>query len=247
MSRRSSAELETGAVLREQLDYYRERAAEYDQWWLRQGRYDRGPEQRAQWFAEASEVRAALVAFRPGGRVLELACGTGIWTEQLLPYADELTAIDGSREMLAINAGRLRSPRVRYIEADLFRWRPAAEGRFDTIFFGFWLSHVPPERFVEFWNLVDSCLAPRGRIFFVDSRYQETSTAVNHVLPDRSATVLQRRLNDGREYRVYKIFYDRDELTRHLGNLGWSFEITETRNYFLYGAGCRMSHETGNG
>lgn len=247
MSGLSSPGFDTGAVLQEQLDYYRERAAEYDQWWLRQGRYDRGPAQKAQWFAEASEVRAALVAFRPRGRVLELACGTGIWTEQLLPFADELTAIDGSREMLAINAGRLRSPRVRYIEADLFRWRPAAEGRFDTIFFGFWLSHVPPERFVEFWNLVDSCLAPRGRIFFVDSRYQETSTAVNHVLPDRSATVLQRRLNDGREYRVYKIFYDRDELTLRLGALKWSFEITETRNYFLYGAGCRMSHETGNG
>jgi SAM-dependent methyltransferase len=234
-------------VLREQLDYYRERAAEYDQWWLRQGRYDRGPAQKAQWFAEVSEVQAALVAFRPEGRILELACGTGIWTEQLLPFADELTAIDGSREMLAINAGRLGSALVRYIEADLFRWRPAAEDRFDTIFFGFWLSHVPPERFAEFWNLVDSCLAPHGRVFFLDSRYQETSTAVDHVLPEPSGTVLQRRLNDGREYRVYKIFYDRDELTRRLAELGWSFEIEETRNYFIHGAGCRMSQESGNG
>ena len=234
-------------MLREQLDYYRERAAEYDQWWLRQGRYDRGPAQKAQWFAEASEVRSALVAFRPAARVLELACGTGIWTEQLLPFADELTAIDGSREMLAINAGRLGSPRVRYIEADLFRWRPSDEGRFDTIFFGFWLSHVPPERFAEFWNLVDSCLAPEGRVFFLDSRYQETSTAVDHTLPERSATVLQRRLNDGREYRVYKIFYDRDELTRRLAELGWTFEIEKTRNYFMYGAGGRMGQETGNG
>ena len=247
MSGRSSPEFETGAVLREQLDYYRERAAEYDQWWLRQGRYDRGPVQKAQWFAEASEVRAALVAFRPEGRVLELACGTGIWTEQLLPFADELTAIDGSREMLAINAGRLGSPRVRFIEADLFRWRPGPEERFGTIFFGFWLSHVPPERFAEFWNLLDSCLAPRGRIFFVDSRYQETSTAVDHVLPDRSATVLQRRLNDGREYRVYKVFYDGAELTRRLADLGWRFEIEETRNYFMYGAGCRTSQGAGNG
>jgi len=236
-----------GAVLREQLDYYRERAAEYDQWWLRQGRYDRGPAQKAQWLAEASEVRAALVAFRPEGRVVELACGTGIWTEQLLPFADELTAIDGSREMLAINAGRLGSPQVRYIEADLFRWRPGAEERFGTIFFGFWLSHVPPERFAEFWNLLDSCLAPGGRIFFVDSRYQETSTAVDHVLPERSATVLQRRLNDGREYRVYKVFYDGDELTRRLADLGWRFEIGETRNYFMYGAGCRTSQGAGNG
>ena len=247
MSLRSSQEFETGAVLREQLDYYRARAAEYDQWWLREGRYDRGPTQKAQWFAEASEVRAALFAFRPEGRVLELACGTGIWTEQLLPFADELTAIDGSPEMLAINAGRLGSPRVRYIEADLFRWHPAAGERFDAIFFGFWLSHVPPERFAEFWNLVGSCLAPRGRIFFVDSRYQENSTAVDHILPERSATVLQRRLNDGREFRVYKIFYDRDELSRRLAELGWSFEIEETTNYFLYGSGSLISRSSHNG
>src|SRR3954447_2145453 len=241
MSGSSSEEFNTAAVLREQLDYYRQRAAEYDQWWLRQGRYDRGPVLNAQWFAEASKVRAALVAFRPQGRLLELACGSGLWTEQLLPFADELTAIDGSREMLAINAGRLGSSLVRYIEADLFDWRPAAEERFDTIFFGFWLSHVPPERFAEFWNLVDSCLAPGGRVFFVDSRYQETSTAVDHILPERSATVLQRRLNDGREYRVYKIFYDRNELTEYLADLGWLCEIEETSNYFIYGSGCRMS------
>src|SRR5215213_7026541 len=246
MSRRSSPEFETGAVLREQLDYYRERAAEYDQWWLRQGRYDRGPAQKAQWFAEASDVRAALVAFRPEGRILELACGTGIWTEQLLPFATELTAVDGSREMLAINAARLGSPVVRYIEADLFCWRPAAEERYDTIFFGFWLSHVPPERFAQFWNVVASWLAPRGRVFFADSRYQETSTAVDHILPERSATVLQRRLNDGREFRVYKIFYERHELTRHLTELGWSFEIEETTNYFMYGMGYRMSREPDN-
>jgi SAM-dependent methyltransferase len=241
MSGSSSEEFNTAAVLREQLDYYRQRAAEYDQWWLRQGRYDRGPVLNAQWFAEASKVRSALVAFRPQGRILELACGTGLWTEQLLPFADELTAIDGSREMLAINAGRLGSSLVRYIEADLFDWRPAAEERFDTIFFGFWLSHVPPEKFAEFWNLVDSCLAPGGRIFFVDSRYQETSTAVDHILPERSATVLQRRLNDGREYQVFKIFYDRNELTQYLAYLGWSCEIEETSNYFIYGSGCRMS------
>ena len=70
---------------------------------------------------------------------------------------------------------------------------------------------------------------------------------MDHVLPERSATVLQRRLNDGREYRVYKVFYDGDELTRRLADLGWRFEIGETRNYFMYGAGCRTSQGAGNG
>ena len=100
---------ESSTPLRQQLDYYRARAAEYDQWWLRQARYDRGAALNAQWFADAAVVSSALSAFRPAGRVLEFACGTGIWSEQLLPFASHLTALDGSPEMLAIIAARLRS------------------------------------------------------------------------------------------------------------------------------------------
>jgi|GEM_PF-5718074 len=72
-------EVETSTVLEEQLDYYRARAAEYDQWWLRQGRYDRGPTLTAQWFAEAAEVQAALVAFQPQWT----HPGAGLWHRHL--------------------------------------------------------------------------------------------------------------------------------------------------------------------
>ena len=223
-------------MLQEQLEYYRARAAEYDQWWLRQGRYDRGPELNRQWLADADEVKSALETFRPAGRILELACGTGIWTEVLAPFASELTAVDGSAEMLTINAARVRSSRVRYVEADLFQWAP--DHQYDTIFFGFWLSHVPPESFKAFWEIVRSCLAPEGRVFFVDSRREKTSTARDHVLPSPEATVLTRRLNDGREFQVYKIFHDPRELTAHLRRLGWDLTVSETAHYFLYGSAC---------
>ena len=226
---------ESSTPLRQQLDYYRARATEYDQWWLRQGRYDRGAVLNAQWFADAAVVSSALSAFRPAGRVLEFACGTGIWSEQLLPFASHLTALDGSPEMLAINAARLHSPMVRHVEADLFQWQPTEQ--FDTVFFGFWLSHVPPERFAEFWQLVHSCLAPGGRVFFVDSRHEQTSTAVDHRLPEPEATVLRRRLNDGREFQIYKVFYDPADLTERLSELGWHFDIHQTDNYFLYASG----------
>jgi demethylmenaquinone methyltransferase/2-methoxy-6-polyprenyl-1,4-benzoquinol methylase len=226
---------ESTTPLRQQLDYYRARAPEYDQWWLRQGRYDRGPVLNTQWFADAAVVSSALSEFRAAGRVLEFACGTGIWSEQLLPFASHLTALDGSPEMLAINAARLRSSLVRYVEADLFQWQPTEQ--FDTVFFGFWLSHVPPERFAAFWQLVRSCLAPGGRVFFVDSRREPTSTAVDHRLPEPEATVLRRRLNDGREFQIYKIFYDPTDLTERLRELGWHFDIRPTNHYFLYGFG----------
>jgi ubiquinone/menaquinone biosynthesis C-methylase UbiE len=226
-------------TLHEQLEYYRSRATEYDQWWLRLGRYDRSPELNAQWAVEGAQVSAALTQFQPGGRILELACGTGIWTEQLLPWATTLTAVDGSPEMLVVIEAKLQSPKVRYVEADLFAWEPTEP--FDTIFFGFWLSHVPPERFAPFWQMVRRCLAPGGRVFFVDSRHEPTSTAIDHRLPSTDTTVLRRRLNDGREYQIYKVFYEPNSLAARLRDLGWNFDLRETSTYFLYGDGGVMA------
>lgn len=221
--------------LQEQLEYYKARAAEYDQWWLRTGRYDHGEKLNAQWFAEAKQVEAALDKFKPAGKILEFACGTGIWSERLLPFASHLTALDGSPEMIALNTARLRSERVRYLETDIFKWQPTE--KFDTIFFSFWLSHVPPERFEEFWRLVRASLATGGRVFFLDSRHEPTSTAVNHQLPERTATVLRRKLDDGREFQIYKIFYEPADLVSRLQKLGWRFNVLQTANYFIYGFG----------
>ena len=222
-------------ILQEQVEYYRARANEYDEWFLRQGRYDRGPAHRTAWFDELAVVEAALAQELQSGEVLELACGTGLWTQHLARRHSRVLAVDASPEVIAVNRRRVQSDAVEYVVADLFTWDPGA--RFDAVFFGFWLSHVPPERFVAFWNLVRSCLAPGGRVFFVDSRREPTSTAVNHRLPEPDSIVGRRRLNDGREFHVYKIFYEPEHLTSRLRQLGWQFEIQQTDHYFLYGSG----------
>jgi trans-aconitate methyltransferase len=87
--------------------------------------------------------------------VLELACGPGVWTGQLLRHAADVTAVDASPEMLAIAAARVGRERVSFIQADLFTWKP--DRRYDVVFIGFWLSHVPAERFESFWSLVADC------------------------------------------------------------------------------------------
>lgn len=225
----------TKDLLEEQLAYYRARAGEYDQWWLRTGRYDRSPELNALWASEAAEVDTALAAFKPFGRILELACGTGIWTEKLAPFASGLVALDGSAEVLAINAARVGRDTVRYVEADVFRWE--GEEKFDTIFFSFWLSHVPPELFEEFWRKVRGWLAPGGRVFLVDSLRDPNSTARNHDLPEEDSIVSLRKLDDGREYRIYKIFRDPLDLAEGLRRIGWDFQLSRTENYFLHGWG----------
>jgi ubiquinone/menaquinone biosynthesis C-methylase UbiE len=220
-------------LIEQQKAYYRVRAGEYDEWFLRQGRYDHGPGFRARWEREVEEVRGALERFHPAGRVLELACGTGWWTEQLVRSADELTAVDASAEVLALNAARVASPRVRRVQADLFAWRP--EGGYDVVFFSFWLSHVPPERFEAFWEMVRGALNPGGRVFFVDSLRSELSTAVDHVLPPTDEIVAERKLNDGSRYSIYKIFYPPAALEARLEALGWRARVSSTESFFLYG------------
>ncbi len=225
-------------TLREQIAYYRARADEYDQWFLRQGRYDHGEQENARWRAEAAQVADALersLAERPVGAALELAAGTGLWTQRLVGRCERLTAVDASPETLAINRARLgaAAERVDFQVADLFAWRPARS--YDLVFFSFWLSHVPPERFDAFWALVRDCLAPGGRVFVVDSLYALASSARDHQRAGAEATQMTRRLNDGREYRIYKLFYTPERLRERLAVLGWQADLAATPTYFLYG------------
>ena len=204
-------------IQNEQVAYYRARAGEYDEWFRRDGRYDRGPQANARWAEEIDQVSDALAAFKPTGDVLELAAGTGWWTERLALYAARVTAVDAAPEVLAINRSKLGAA-IRYVEADLFEWQP--DRQYDVAFFSFWLSHVPPERFNAFWGMVRACLKPDGRVFFLDSRYEETSTAADHRLEGEDATTTLRRLKDGREFRVVKVFYPARRPGRTPGGAG---------------------------
>ena len=231
--------MEERDLLRDQVEYYQARAGEYDEWFRREGRYDRGPEHRARWFHELATVEAALHKELQSGEVLELACGTGLWTQHLVKQHSRVLAIDASAEAIAINRQRVDSDAVEYIVADLFNWTPPVS-RFDAVFFGFWLSHVPPGHFDAFWATVRTALKPNGRAFFVDSLLEQTSTARDHHQLDESGEV-RRRLNDGREFRIVKVFYEPARLEQRLADCGWHGWVRSTGQFFLYGSVTRIA------
>jgi len=228
-------------VLRGQIDYYRARANEYDHWFLRLGRYDYGEAATRRWFEQVAVVRAALdgVAL-DGADVLELAPGTGIWTEQLCARAGRLTAVDASPEMIALNRERLGDgvAKVTYVEADLFDW--TTTDTFDAVVFCFWISHVPQNRLDAFLEKVATLIKPGGSVFFLDGKRERTSTAADHVLPSVDEELMIRRLEDGREYTIVKNFWAAPELEARCLRAGLSVKVRETADYFQFGIGRRL-------
>ena len=141
----------TDTILREQIEYYRARASEYDEWFLRVGRYDHGETLNQQWFDEVELFMKRLWSLESVEHILELACGTGIWTKELVKLGKHVTALDSSPEMLAINQQKVNHQAVTYHQADIFAWKPTQT--YDMVFFSFWLSHVPPERVLPFLQM----------------------------------------------------------------------------------------------
>lgn len=198
----------TDEVLADQVAYYRRRAGEYDV--------------TAYGDVAAARTRIArLVAeMGPAGRVLEIACGTGLWTEALAGPADTVTAIDVAPEVLGIARDRVRSPKVGFEVADVFSWAPGT--RFDVIFFSAWLSHVPMDRFERFWQALAGLLAEDGRVLFIDEHVDEREKEAYVVGQDE---IVERRLRDGSVFRVIKNFVDPDRLELRLRRLGWDCAI----------------------
>jgi len=204
----------------EQVAYYRAVADEYEDHAID------GPGQ--------GELLAAIDVYRPTGDALELACGLGVWAERLQRSAASVTAVDAAPEMLARARTRLGlSAPVRLVEADLFSPHPAR--RYDTVFFGFWISHVPADRFGSFWDLVDESLEPDGRVFFFDDNHRTDLELAEGI----HSPIVRRKLNDGTACRVIKIPYQPAQLERRLRELGWDIKVTLTSGPFYWGSGGR--------
>ncbi len=226
-------------VLQQQIAYYRARAGEYDEWFYRVGRYDRGVAHNKLWFDEAEVLMREVAALGEIDTALELACGTGIWTYELAKIAKHITALDASAEVMEINRGKVNKAAVDYQQVDLFNWQPGAE--YDLVFMSFWMSHVPPEKLDGFLATVARATKKGGRVFMIDSQSDPTSSANNHAAYDPDDIYHTRKLNDGREYKIVKVFYEADALQQKLAEHGFEAQVKSTGRYFWWASGVKTA------
>lgn len=239
----------TEDIIADQIAYYRARAPRYDDWWAKRENWDFGDEVNRAFQADVAESERWVRSLALSGDVLELASGTGIWTGMLAETADRVLAVDASPEMHAINAGKNSAPSIERVVADVFSWEPPR--RFDHVFFGFWLSHVPDDGFEPFWSMLERALAPEGSVAFIDNAHPDVSRRCGPDFDDRaiqSATGVRtdyeahtstRELPDGSSWTIVKRFWHADDLQAALEGLGWAAEVGTTEWAFLRGVASR--------
>ena len=106
---------------------------------------------------------------------------------------------------------------------------PGAIGSFDVVFFGFFLSHVPPTSLATFWRGIAGLIAPTGRVVFVDEADHDLW---DEDWIDRSAGVVRRPLTDGSVHRAVKVLWRPDDLARRLRELGWDASVTSAGPFY---------------
>ena len=213
--------------------YYEARAPEYDDWYLRRGRYSHGPVHDAAWNTELDTAGRWLDGLPIRGEIVELAAGTGWWSP-LLAEKGELSVYDAAPATLELARERLVAHGLRAHLHVRDAWA-SPDRLVDALFAGFWLSHVPRGRLDEFLALARSWLRPGATFAFIDSLRDAQSVAGDHAAPEEDRSL--RRLDNGREFRIVKVFYEPAELRAALLRAGFtSAEVTTTGRFFLLGS-----------
>jgi SAM-dependent methyltransferase len=203
-------------------EYYAERAAEYDEVYRKPERQD-----------DLARLRQLLPPLVAGKRVLEVAAGTGYWTQVLAATAVAITATDLNAETIAIATQRSYGPAPVIMQtADAYRL-DTVPGDFDLVFCGFWWSHIPRADIPGFLAGVRDRTGPGTGLVLLDNRYVPgSSLPVTRTGPDGD-TYQQRKLADGRSYEVLKNFPDRPQVEADLAGVAAGLTWTELEHYWL--------------
>ena len=203
--------------------YYAARAREYERIYAK-------PERQA----DLKRIKALLPSLFAGCRVLEVACGTGYWTQCLAPVAHSIVAVDANRETLDVAAEKSwPANRVEFRIADAYLL-PDELGVFDAAFAGFWWSHIPVRERARFFASLHRRLRAGATVVFLDNLYVEgSSTPISH-RDDDGNSYQSRRLDDASEHVVLKNFPSEQQLVADVAGCWNSARYTALEYYWLF-------------
>ncbi|MEG7894754.1 class I SAM-dependent methyltransferase, partial [Bacillus cereus] len=144
--------------------------------------------------------------------ILEVACGTGYWTQFIAKTAKHITAIDYSNEVLNIaNQKDILPSKVNFLQGDAYQL-DKIPGNFEGCVANFWFSHIPKFRIQEFLNQLHDKLGPGTTVFMADNIYTESIGGTLAHKENDPNTYKIRTLDNGTKYEIIKNYYTEEEL-----------------------------------
>jgi ubiquinone/menaquinone biosynthesis C-methylase UbiE len=181
-------------------EYYDKRAKEYEDVYRRDDSIRQ---------TEQIQIKDELKRLFAGKSVLEIACGTGYWTECIAEVANSVTGVDTSNEVLEI--AKLKNIRADFIYGDAYNLENI-KGIFNAGCANFWFSHIEKERIDHFLNGFHKRIKKDSPVFMADNRYIE-GIGGKLIKEDNSDNTYKiRKLSNGREFRIIKNYFEKNEL-----------------------------------
>lgn len=202
--------------------YYSRRAYEYERIYEKPERQD-----------DLTSLRRLVKDLFKDKSVLEIACGTGYWTEIISDSANSMVAIDSSIEVLDIARSKsYKKDNVKFIDDDALSLSKI-KNSFDSAFCGFWLSHIHKNNIESFITKLHTKLKPGSVVVMIDNNYVEDSSTPVSRTDGEGNTYQLRKLEDGSEYEILKYFYLEDELKNIFRNYSLNLEIIILKYYWM--------------
>ena len=204
------------------IDYYAKRANEYE-------RIYRKPE-RQEDLAALRKMCAQLLA---GQEVLEIACGTGYWTQPVSQTAESILATDINEEVLQIAQAKEYHCAVSFRQSDAFNLRSLAENNFSAGMAMHWWSHLPKSEIKKFLDGYHRIFPPGALLVFMDNQFVAGSSTPISRTDGEGNTYQMRRLQDGTVHEVLKNFPSAGEVENMLAGAATEILWTELPYYWL--------------
>lgn len=152
-----------------------------------------------------------------GRDVLEIACGTGNWTQVLSRRAKSVLAVDQSPAYLRIARSKVYAKdNVTFLEEDAYALE-GVEAQFEAAFAADWWSHIPRSHVPVFVESLMGKLLPGSAVVLLDMLPSPGLDAMFSHYDDEGNCIHRRRFDDGTEFEVVKNFPSEPELREALG------------------------------
>ena len=203
------------------IDYYAKRASEYERI------YEKSERQN-----DLATLKELFQRNFTGHDVLEIACGTGYWTQIISQTAKSIAAIDINEEVLAIARVKSYGCKINFQRADAFDLT-LPETHFTAGLAAAWWSHLRKSEVRNFLTRFHRQFSSDSLMAFMDNRFVAGSNTPISRKDDEGNTYQLRKLENGDQYEVLKKFPDEMEARELVGNSVAAFSWTELRYYWF--------------